>query len=432
MSQSTSTQLSEIIQALRAGNMQRKSVHTYLAQCVDNLLHLGAMAESEVQDVLREYLSVLDQLIALLPSNDIEAIYSRSITALIRGDYQGYLDETEKFYAAKSAENPRWLDWFIADQRFVAILEYLPVLGNWNDQIAEMLIKALQKYAAEYCPKSAFDLYCKAWASKGSDSYRLRLLRDVLDKDPSWLWAWTEIGIIYYNQKKWGQALDSFQKAMKDDRVHAPEVFFDAAWSAEQIKNLDDAIGYYCQCIELDPAFSYAQNNLGWCLNRQKKYAEAEPYLRYAVEHDENKKYSCRNLFDSLERQGKTDELHDLVQQYPEHFRTKYYRERLEKIAQSGKLLNLEELQMLLQKTTTNDYAGTISVAQEQSGIRLYQHQKEAVQHLDDWKRQGDHGAGLLVLPTGGGKTLTATYWLMKSILDQGEKSYGLPTDMSC
>jgi len=189
-----------------------------------------------------------------------------------------------------------------------------------------------------------------------------------------------------------------------------------------RINSKDDAIRYYHRCVELDPTFSYAQNNLGWCLNKQKRFISAEPYLRYAVENDENKRYSCRNLFDSLEGQGKVDELQVLIQQYPEHFRTKYYRERLGKIAQSGKLPDLVELQMLLEKTTTNDYAGTISVVQEQSGIRLYQHQKEAVQHMDDWKRQGDSGAGLLVLPTGGGKTLTATYWLMKSILDQGGK----------
>ncbi len=422
MAQINSSRFAEINQALRAGNIQDKLVHTYLAQCKDDLLNLKTETESEAQDIIKEYLPVLDQLIARLPSSDIEAAYYRSVTALIRGDYQGYLDETEKFYAGKSAGNPRWLDWFAAEQRFTVIFEYLPVLGKWDEQIEEKLIRAHQRYASEYCPKSAFDLYCKAWASKGSEQYRLNLLRDVLNKDPDWALAWIAIGAIYYGQKKWEQALDAYQKSMEDERTHTPALFFDAAWPAEQLKKWDDSIRYYRRCVELDPDFPYAQNNLGYCLNRQKHFAEAEPYLRYAIKNDENKRYSCRNLFDSLEGQGKTDELHDLLQQYPEHFRTKYYRGRLGKIARSGQLPDLAELQALLEKNTTNDYAGTISVSSEQSGITLYQHQKEAVQHLDNWKRQGASGAGLLVLPTGGGKTLTATYWLMKSILDQGGK----------
>jgi len=236
MAQIRSNRFVEIQQALRVDNIQGEMVHTYLAQCIDDLLHLGAMTDSEVQDTLHQYLPIFDQLIALLPSSDIEAAYYRSITALIRGNYQSYLDESEKFYAGKSAESSRWLDWFAADQRFVAILECLPVLGKWDDQIAGKLARAHQKYAVEYCPQSAFDLYCKAWVSKGSDQHRLRLLRDVLDKDPGWAWAWTEIGAIYYSQKKWEQALDAFQKAVEDERAHMPGLFFDAAWSADQLK----------------------------------------------------------------------------------------------------------------------------------------------------------------------------------------------------
>lgn len=45
---------------------------------------------------------------------------------------ESYLMETERFYAAKSAEDPGWLDWFAADRYFVSIVAYLPVLGNWD------------------------------------------------------------------------------------------------------------------------------------------------------------------------------------------------------------------------------------------------------------------------------------------------------------
>ena len=67
--------------------------------------------------------------------------------------------------------------------------------------------------------------------------------------------------------------------------------------------------------------------------------------------------------------------------------------------------------------------SGTIPVAQRDSNIILYDHQKDASKKLSYWNANatGDP-AGLLVLPTGGGKTLTATYWLMQNVLSKGKK----------
>lgn len=414
--------LSEITQALGDIEANDGQARTYLAKCIDNLLHTEAKLDDELRDVLHEYLPVFDRLISFLPEDDTDTPYYRSIAAIIRGDYQGYLTETERFYAAKSAEGPDWLDWLAAAQYFVSIVAGLPVLGDWDGQVEEKVIRAHQRYAAKYFPKSAFDLYCKFWASKGSDQHRLRLLRDVLDKDSKWTSAWLDIGDIYYNQRKWEQALDAYRKAMADERAHSAALFFAAAWASSQLKKSDSEIACYERCLDFDPEYPYAQNNLGWALNRQKRYAAAEPYLRFALEHDENKKYASRNLFDALEKLGKAEDLLNLVQRFPEQFRTKYYRERVARIPTKDVNVDMEELQKLLQKATTNEYAGTITVSPEQSGIRLYEHQKRAVRNLDEWKCASDSGAGLLVLPTGGGKTLTATYWLMKSVLDSGGK----------
>ncbi|SNR99309.1 DEAD/DEAH box helicase family protein [Hymenobacter mucosus] len=70
------------------------------------------------------------------------------------------------------------------------------------------------------------------------------------------------------------------------------------------------------------------------------------------------------------------------------------------------------------------DNAGTIEVVKQDSGITLYPHQKEALQHLNDkiTKSGKVPFAGLLVLPTGGGKTLTAAHWLCTNLLNQNKK----------
>lgn len=232
MKQSILDPLLKITQALREGKVSGKQAGVYLNECIDNLLHIEATIDNETQDVLCEYLPVFDQLVSLLPSTDVDLPYYRSIAAIIRGDYQGYLMGTERFYAAKSIAAPNWLDCFAASQYFVSIVTGLPVLGSWDDQIEGKIVRSHQKYATKYFPRSAFDLYCKFWVSKGSDQHRLKLLRDVLEKDPQWATAWLDIGDIYYNQKKWAEALEAYQKAMKDKRTHSAALFFATAWAA--------------------------------------------------------------------------------------------------------------------------------------------------------------------------------------------------------
>jgi ATP-dependent helicase IRC3 len=71
-----------------------------------------------------------------------------------------------------------------------------------------------------------------------------------------------------------------------------------------------------------------------------------------------------------------------------------------------------------------NKNAGTIQIVDEESGINLYKHQEDAVESLQTKiiKTNKSPFAGLLVLPTGGGKTLTAAYWLAKNYLANDKK----------
>lgn len=50
-----------------------------------------------------------------------------------------------------------------------------------------------------------------------------------------------------------------------------------------------------------------------------------------------------------------------------------------------------------------------------------YEHQKHAMENLDLMNKNGSYST-LIVLPTGGGKTYTASTWLLKNALDQKKK----------
>lgn len=65
--------------------------------------------------------------------------------------------------------------------------------------------------------------------------------------------------------------------------------------------------------------------------------------------------------------------------------------------------------------------AQTVVPAKDQNPRVLYEHQIEAMKKLDMINKKETFKT-LLVLPTGGGKTLTAAYWLLKNAVDKGYK----------
>lgn len=72
-------------------------------------------------------------------------------------------------------------------------------------------------------------------------------------------------------------------------------------------------------------------------------------------------------------------------------------------------------------QTAKNFNAKTITPAEGKNPRILYEHQIEAMRAMDKInKKEGFRS--LLVLPTGGGKTLTAVYWLLKNALDKDKK----------
>lgn len=77
-----------------------------------------------------------------------------------------------------------------------------------------------------------------------------------------------------------------------------------------------------------------------------------------------------------------------------------------------------------MEKLVESYYAGTIRVREERNPIELYLHQTEALQELDKAILNKNSGkfAGLLVIPTGGGKTLTAVHWVLRNVINNGKK----------
>lgn len=69
-------------------------------------------------------------------------------------------------------------------------------------------------------------------------------------------------------------------------------------------------------------------------------------------------------------------------------------------------------------------FGGSIKIKNEESGLVLYKHQEDAIENLEAQiiRPQRSSFEGLLVLPTGGGKTLVAAFWLAKNFIDKNKK----------
>lgn len=63
-------------------------------------------------------------------------------------------------------------------------------------------------------------------------------------------------------------------------------------------------------------------------------------------------------------------------------------------------------------QTTQFEYSGQFIVNEGKNPRELYAHQNEAIKALDQKNKSSFEG--ILVLPTGGGKTLTAIHWLLR------------------
>ena len=71
-------------------------------------------------------------------------------------------------------------------------------------------------------------------------------------------------------------------------------------------------------------------------------------------------------------------------------------------------------------QTVQVEYSGQIQVKKGESPKELYAHQNEAIKALNHKNESAFEG--LLVLPTGGGKTLTAVHWLLRNFIDKRKK----------
>jgi hypothetical protein len=122
MAQSIRALKLELSAALEAGAITGQQADDYLETYFDDLMQTVFGHEQALQDIWDQSIPFLELLLSVMQADDTNVPFCRSIIALFRGDYQTYLEETQRFYAAKSQQDPQWLDWYAAIRYFVFFL----------------------------------------------------------------------------------------------------------------------------------------------------------------------------------------------------------------------------------------------------------------------------------------------------------------------
>jgi len=273
-----------------------------------------------------------------------------------------------------------------------------------------------------HIPQSAFCAYVK-YLTKiyQNKNVEIKVLRQILEIDPCWDAAHVHLGNIYYEQKNWHEAIECFESGIKAvDMWKDSAMYFNIAWMYGETKQYSKSIENYRKCLEISPIYRYANNNLGHEYEMIQDFEQALYYYDKSIELGTDGSYPFRNKFNILLKNKENDEAVAFATDNPTHFKTKNYRELLKKLSDGQ--TDIDKIIAGLEETTANEYAGTIAINEGQSGLQLYAHQQDAIRDMSHRILNKDRYAGLLVLPTGGGKTLTATYWLMGNILDKGQK----------
>ena len=310
---------------------------------------------------------------------------------------------------------------FSCEKAFVNIIEIISCFSKDN-AVYDSYIKRLSTVLSKHIPQSAFCAYVnyltKSYQNK---TVEIKVLRQILEIDPDWYIVHVHLGGIYYDQQKWHEAIESYEAGINaGDMWKNSAVYFYLAWAYDKTKQYAKSIENYRKCLDISPNYTYANNNLGLEYKKIKEYEQALVYFDKSIELNTDGSYPFRNKLETLIKSKRNDEAVAFATENPTHFATKYYRELLTKA--SGGQTDMSTLYAGLEKTTANENAGTISINDGHSGLQLYAHQQDAIRDMSRRILKKDKYAGLLVLPTGGGKTLTATYWLMGNIVDSGQK----------
>lgn len=218
------------------------------------------------------------------PGNEHDIERLREMLACLSPDKAVYARGYVAYLDSQDTEAARWIikyahgdDDESASESFSPDELYLDVIVPFNG-VSQKFWSELAVGLAELWPDTAAALVVAGYVNQ--DENKLAEAFDCYDrafqKDPEyWVAAWG-LAEVYYFEKEWQAACHYYEKVLQSELAREiPSLNFQAAYTYGALKKHLLAESYYRKCLQNDPEFPSARNNLGWALHRQGRFDEA-------------------------------------------------------------------------------------------------------------------------------------------------------------
>lgn len=154
----------------------------------------------------------------------------------------------------------------------------------------------LRKYPCQEGLADVCNLLESYYACK-TDDEALDLLLDALVKYPDIILIKELIAYTYFSMKMWGNAAAYFE-ALEDKAIffRSYDLYAMMGWTYGKLKRRKEEEECYKKSLQEGSIYINTINNLGYCLYQQKKYQEALPYFERCLEIDPVYVYAANNI----------------------------------------------------------------------------------------------------------------------------------------
>jgi len=187
-----------------------------------------------------------------------------------------------------------------------------------SDNAIQKYLDTVAKAIENHYPETAAAYFLKANDKNLDDEQALDYLSKAIDFDKSFTFAFLAIASIYQSKKNWKNAIVYLNKwinlTVSNSEIYSKfglspaEVYFDLAVCYGKLKDYENEIASYKKCLELEPLFPFAMNNLGYAYEKAKDYDNALACFQKSMQTGRDENYPYRNTFRLLKKLKRYDE----------------------------------------------------------------------------------------------------------------------------
>lgn len=192
---------------------------------------------------------------------------------------------------------------------------YVAPIKKGFDGFWDAIANNLRQYPHEDGIPELCEMLGKFYAST-NDNEAIEILSAFIQKYPQFITPRELLGFTYQSLKMWNNSIACFEYVEGRSMF-----FFDhivswfMAWAYGKVKEYKKEEAYYRKVLELTPKFEFANNNLGYCLYKQKKYNEAKEIFESCLERKIDLPYAANNYVRVLIALGRNQDAKQFVKE---------------------------------------------------------------------------------------------------------------------